>query len=117
MSRLTPVIELAKLRAWGATIWDPMCLTGEAGREDAYDSFLLGAFGRLRAGQSQAEVIDYLVEAELGLRGVRQVSGAAYTARVLVERLSEYAQSLPEGPVTVEPVPEFSRIRGAPTEG
>ena len=81
MSRPTPVIELAVLRDWGATLWDPMCLTGEAG--DAYDRFLLGAFGRLRAGQTQAEVIDYLVQAELELRGVRQISGAAYTAAEL----------------------------------
>lgn len=110
MSRLTPVVELAKLREWGSALWDPMCLAGEVGREDAYDRFLLGAFGRLRAGQSQAEVVDYLVQAELELRGVRQISGAAYTARVLVERLTEYADSLPPGPVTVEPVPVFSRL-------
>lgn len=105
MSRRSPVVELARLREWGSTLWDPMCLTGEAGREGVYDSFLLGAFGRLRAGQSQTEVVDYLVAVELELRGVRQVSGAAYTARVLVERLSEYAESLPPGSVRVEPVP------------
>lgn len=114
MSRLTPVIEMSVLRDWGVALWDPMCLTSEAG--DAYDRFVLGAFGRLRAGQTQAEVIDYLVQAELELRGVRQVAGAAYTARVLVERLSEYADSLPAGPLTVAPIPVFSRIRLASDE-
>jgi hypothetical protein len=60
--------EPAELRDIGWSIWDPIGLNADdgppEGAADEYDSYLLQARGMLRAGRSQDQVAEFLMEIE-----------------------------------------------------
>ena len=85
-------MDLDRLRRIGWTHWNPIGLAGPpATPADEYDAYLSRTFGMLTAGQSEADVIAYLVgcaEVDMGVRPADHVA-----ARTTVAALADLIET------------------------
>lgn len=104
-----PKVKLSRLREIGWSLWDPIGLRelcdGEwqkgGGCADEYDGYLLQVVGRLRRGESFADVSAYLEDSEVGHIGLTRNSTTSSRAKATVEAISDYLSSLPPGALKV----------------
>jgi hypothetical protein len=96
-----PKIELSRLREIGWAIWDPIGLGVENRPDDEYDSYLLEAAVRLRNGDSDDAVADFLVHIEADHMDLGRSAQATERALRCVRALRAYLEEPgAEGTVT-----------------
>lgn len=88
-----PKIKLSRLRDIGWSIWDPIGLLDEGQRwddeecqhfADEYDTYLLQAAGRLRRGEPDHAVVEYLAQMEAEQMGLGVREGVYSRAELVV---------------------------------
>lgn len=92
-----PRVKLSRLRDIGWKLWDPIGLlppnvnwTDEEchSYSDEYDTYLLGAAGKLRNGASQESVVAYLTEIEEDHMGLGHSPGAGDRLKAVVAAIA-----------------------------
>lgn len=96
----TDVFDLAVLRDIGWRFWDPIGLLGEdadwrnePGFADEYDDYLLEIAERLQRGDSEKDVVDYLVAIESEFIGLGFQPDAYLRATDVAQRVKAYIEA------------------------
>ena len=91
-----PTFQLTHLREIGWAKWDPIGVGGpdDGWPADEYDTYLLQAAGQLWNGQSDEEVVDYLVKIETEHMGLEAVPGIRQRAFDVVQSIRHYVETL-----------------------
>ena len=89
-----PKFKLSRLRDIGWNEWNPISLNRTESAEDEYDSYLLGAAGRLWNGDSEEAVASYLADIEANHMGLGHGFGIKLRALATAKAIREYAESL-----------------------
>jgi hypothetical protein len=104
-----PKVKLSRLREIGWSLWDPIGLREISGGDwqdggacaDEYDGYLLKVVGKLRQGETHADVAAYLEETEVGHIGLSPNATMRSRAEATVAAISDYLATLPAGPLKV----------------
>ena len=97
---MRPSVKLSVLRDIGWDHWDPIRLNGSEGgwrrsnAADEYDRYLLRVVDRLRRGEPDGVLINYLVNIETGHMGLADIATARSRAEATVAAIREQVKGI-----------------------
>ena len=97
---MEPSVKLSVLRDIGWDQWDPIRLNGAEGgwrrsnAADEYDRYLLRVVDRLRSGEPEGALVNYLVNIETGHMGQADLSTARSRAEATVAAIREEVEGI-----------------------